>query len=283
MKLNEINDPLQFYKFLLKKYNNYPRKSAFIQGLAYSLYQDPHQYEHKPLLATVEENGEERITIFMTPPWPIILYSEHDVTENEVEFICDYLIKKKLKVNGVNAEAHLSEIFSDLWCKKNNCVKEKNIEMILYYLEKTKPINHSNGYLKIADISNRHLLIDWSIKFNRDLRLNMEKSYIEHHVDFVIRNNQAFVWIDNETPVSMVFYERPFTQGVFIGYVYTPAEQRKKGYATNCVYHASNHCLKSKFSFCSLFTDKENSTTNDIYQQIGYKPCAEYLYYNFTY
>jgi len=283
MNINEINNPYEFYDLLLTKFNKFPGTCAFIQGLAYSLCNDPSQYKQEPLLAFLEENGKDKIAIFMTEPWPIVLYSEKNVSETEIEFICDFLIEKKLKIPAINAPITLSELFSEIWCKKNHCSKEKNIEMILYCLEEIKSIESTTGFLQIADSSMKNILIEWSEKFNQDLRLHMEKSYIEHHVDFVIKNKHAFVWIDNKVPVSMTFYERPFDQGVFIGYVYTPPQYRRKGYATNCVYQVSKNYLEKKYSFCSLFTDKKNPTTNDIYQRIGYQPITEYVNYNFLY
>ena len=121
------------------------------------------------------------------------------------------------------------------------------------------------------------------MKFNESMQLDMKNSYIEHHVYNVLQTKNAFVWIDDNKPVCMVFGERPFEKGIFIGYVYTPPHLRNKGYATNCVSHVSRYYLEHGYEFCSLFTDKTNPTTNEIYQKIGYQPIENYLYYEFNY
>ena len=56
--------------------------------------------------------------------------------------------------------------------------------------------------------------------------------------------------------------------------VFTPKEERKKGYARTMVAAGTKELLK-KYDFCVLYTDLMNPTANKIYQEIGYKRIAD--------
>jgi len=57
--------------------------------------------------------------------------------------------------------------------------------------------------------------------------------------------------------------------------VYTPPELRGRGYASALVAELSQRMLDSGMSFCVLYTDLGNSTSNAIYQRIGYNAICD--------
>jgi predicted GNAT family acetyltransferase len=59
--------------------------------------------------------------------------------------------------------------------------------------------------------------------------------------------------------------------GTRIGYVYTPPEARRRGYASALVAEVSQTMLERGCDFCVLYTDMSNPTSNGIYQTIGYR------------
>ena len=52
-------------------------------------------------------------------------------------------------------------------------------------------------------------------------------------------------------------------------------EFRARGYATAAVAALSQQLLDSGRTFCSLYTDLSNATSNSIYRRIGYLPVAD--------
>jgi predicted GNAT family acetyltransferase len=70
--------------------------------------------------------------------------------------------------------------------------------------------------------------------------------------------------------------------GSTVSLVYTPPDQRRKGYATACVAALSQIILDSGKDFCTLFTDLANPTSNDIYIKIGYVPLGDFTLYRFV-
>ena len=85
-----------------------------------------------------------------------------------------------------------------------------------------------------------------------------------------------FKWIDNNEIVSIAAIVRKTKNAGIVGLVYTPGKFRGRGYATSCVQKISELILSNGYSYCGLFTDKSNPTSNYIYKKIGYLPTIEF-------
>jgi hypothetical protein len=86
-----------------------------------------------------------------------------------------------------------------------------------------------------------------------------------------IETGRVYVWVDEEdTPVNLTVASAA-TYGVSrIGPVYTPRDQRGRGYASAAVY-AVSRSLREQGERPCLFTDQANPTSNKIYEAIGYR------------
>ncbi|CAM0137978.1 hypothetical protein VKS41_001199 [Umbelopsis sp. WA50703] len=78
-----------------------------------------------------------------------------------------------------------------------------------------------------------------------------------------------YIWIVGGEPVSMTFKLRPLKYGTSVAGVYTPPELRKRGYATAMMAAFCARLLET-FQFVTLHADKENTTSNHIYQDVGF-------------
>jgi hypothetical protein len=70
-------------------------------------------------------------------------------------------------------------------------------------------------------------------------------------------------------------------RGMRVGSVFTPAEHRRKGYASALAAAVSQRILDSGCEFASLYTDLANPTSNHIYQEIGYRAVCDFDEYRF--
>ena len=95
-----------------------------------------------------------------------------------------------------------------------------------------------------------------------------------------MENGSLYVW-EHGSVVAMAITTRPITHSITVSEVYTPPEQRHKGYASAIVAALSQLQLDQGYQFCSLFTDLANPTSNSIYQKIGYRPVRDFEQYLF--
>jgi predicted GNAT family acetyltransferase len=90
----------------------------------------------------------------------------------------------------------------------------------------------------------------------------------------------TFLWEVEGRPVCLVCYSSPTPNSLRIAPVYTPAEFRRRGYASACTAAVCRRILDSGKSFVTLFADLANPTSNHVYQQIGFKAvCDVDVYY----
>jgi GNAT superfamily N-acetyltransferase len=90
-----------------------------------------------------------------------------------------------------------------------------------------------------------------------------------------IETGRVFVWVDDDDRPVNVTAATPPAYGVSrIGPVYTPPEERGRGYASSAVYAVSELLRQSGEQPC-LFTDQANPTSNRIYEAIGYRPLVD--------
>ena len=90
----------------------------------------------------------------------------------------------------------------------------------------------------------------------------------------MIERQDLRIWQD-ERPVSMAVAQGETPNACRVGYVYTPPEARGRGYASALVAELSQRMLDSGLSFCVLYADLSNPTSNAIYQRIGYEAICD--------
>jgi predicted GNAT family acetyltransferase len=78
----------------------------------------------------------------------------------------------------------------------------------------------------------------------------------------------------------MAICSKPIHGVVRLSAVYTPREERTRGYAGACVHGVSRFLTDAGYR-CMLYTDLGNPTSNSTYRKIGYKAIAEAIHYRF--
>jgi predicted GNAT family acetyltransferase len=138
----------------------------------------------------------------------------------------------------------------------------------------------SAGSFRLARSEDLPLLQEWGRAFIEEV----DVVYREDPADTVRDlwgKERLFVWEDGEV-VSMAAFSGPTAHGVRINFVYTPKEERGRGYASSTVMRLSERLLASGRKFCFLFTDRKNPTSNRIYERIGYRRVSDWIEMSFV-
>lgn len=85
------------------------------------------------------------------------------------------------------------------------------------------------------------------------------------------------LWTVDGLPVSQATPRPPVVGMSRIGPVFTPPEQRGRGYAAAVTAAAAQWALAAGAGRVLLFTDLANATTNRLYPRLGFRPVADYL------
>lgn len=90
-----------------------------------------------------------------------------------------------------------------------------------------------------------------------------------------IEDGRVWLWLDEAgAPVHLTGLNAPAFGAARIGPVYTPREQRGRGYAGATVAALSQRLLDAGVVPC-LYTDQANPTSNALYAALGYQPVVD--------
>jgi predicted GNAT family acetyltransferase len=140
-----------------------------------------------------------------------------------------------------------------------------------------------NGRLRPATADEQALVTSWYDAFmadadeqaGREPGDSPHESPTDDEMSRRIESGRVFVWVDDDDrPVNLTAATAPAYGVSRIGPVYTPREQRGRGYASAAVF-AVSALLRAAGERPCLFTDQANPTSNKIYEAIGYRPLVD--------
>ena len=277
MKLERFSDAQTFYAatraFLLER----EVENNLLFGILDTLINDPGRYEQRPYFASVRFEEAVIAVALRTPPHNLVLSCATDLRAAEV-FARDLMEENLPGVSGPEREA---AAFVEAWQALTGQPYTLSMPQRLYKLERVVSLEIT-GHLRHATQADRPLLVKWTDAFNRETVSSGLSQNPERIVDGYLHapNRALYLWEADGRNVSMVGTSGPTPSGVRVGAVYTPPEERKRGYASAAVARLSEQLLE-KYRFCCLYTDLTNPTSNHIYQTIGYKPVCDVNAYRF--
>jgi predicted GNAT family acetyltransferase len=239
-------------------------------------------HEHAAdLLAAAEEHllrNEVANALLVGVPRRVAEGSEYSGDPPFFAVIRAALRENDYSVPGVNAPRQEAEAFATEWKEVTGQRSEVGMNLRSYELRTVIPPDRpAAGRMRPASPEDLDLLVTWSAAFLDEVIPDEPRTDDRSVVRNRIEAGDLFVWVDDGEVVSMVAKSRPAGRGITINYVYTPSELRARGYATTCVAAVSRHCLDDlDYAYCTLFTDLDNPTTNDIYMRIGYRPVCDF-------
>lgn len=283
MKLERFDNPAGFYRrvepFLLTR----EAEHNLMLGISMTLMQTD-LYQESPYLALVEDEGEVVAAALRTPPHNLILSEMAD--ERPLPCLADdvYAVYGAELV-GVLGPQPLSRGFADLWTRHTGLPARLKFAERLYRLDKVRPVVGVPGELRRATEADHDLVLHWSVDFNLEALGEADPEQIERFVSLSLtadpQSRGRYLWFDGDQAVSMVGYMSPTINGMRIGPLYTPPELRGRGYGSACTAGVSQWLLDQGRTFVLLYTDLSNSTSNHIYQNIGYEPVRDVDVYEF--
>ncbi len=293
MELTRYSNAADFLRRARAPLEENEAANGLIIGIAARVAEVPDYYGKYPVyLAAVHEAGELIAAAVRTPPHNVILYSSRGGDAEPLRRILDDVLafhaalpsdSPGRRVPGVVAHAATALAFADLWSQRTGARYRVSMNQRIYELRDVTPPTGVPGYLRPAHDHELDLLADWYYQFNIDCHLPTVTPVEAREIATrALANGALFLWEVEGQPVSMAGRGRTSSHGISIGPVYTPIELRGHGFASACVAALSQQLLDAGWQFCTLYTDLDNPTSNDIYQRIGYRPVCDSNEYHFV-
>ena len=242
-------------------------------GILDTLRTAPGSYEGPPYLAVVRRGPAVVAAALRTPPYGLVL-SEVDDAE-AIPALVDAAVASGAP--SVLGPAEAAEGVAAGWSARTGRRHRVAMGERIFRLRRVIPARRVSGRVRSAEPADRPLLLAWGRAFTVEALPDEDPSLAEAAVDrWLAREppSSAYLWED-DGPVSLCVAGSRTPHGVRIGPVYTPPVHRGRGYASACVAAVSQVQLDAGRSFCFLYTDLANPTSNRIYQAIGYEPVRD--------
>jgi GNAT superfamily N-acetyltransferase len=171
----------------------------------------------------------------------------------------------------------------DAWTALAAVRARLHMQQCIYRLRSVRRPAGVPGGARAAGEADRDLLRSWFVAFAHEAGVRDDPDGVERFLSLRLgsdRDAGARLWEDGE-PVSLAGLGGRTPNGIRIGPVYTPPDRRRRGYASALVADLSAEMLARGLSFCFLYTDAANPTSNRIYADVGYGLVCESRDYTF--
>lgn len=267
MQVTRFRDPQSFLRcaepFLLRMEaeNNL---MLGVAGMASSFGEDAY-------LATVDDGGAVVACALRTPPYKAVISR---VSPPAIaRLVADLAAKYPHLPEVLGPEPDVAD-FANLWAERTGVPSTQGMRQRLFEIREVPRLAEwPAGRLRLAEERDLPTVIGWTTAFIAEA-LPGEPTDPEQHATSRIATRSLFIWDDGQ-PKSMAGWAGRTARGVRVNFAYTPPEYRRRGYATASVARLTHQLLDEGRAFCCLYTDLSNSTSNSIYQKIGYRPICD--------
>ena len=231
----------------------------------------------EPFLCLVEDEQRVLGAAVRTPPHNLVVGQIGNPIA--VAVIADALARQRMELPGVYAPIEAVETFVRAWSKLSRQRIRPGITTRIYEARRMVMPAPISGVIRPARAEEKDALVAWAEAFAREAHLTGPSPSAT--VQLAMEEQRLFVW-DDGGAVAMAARGHSTPSGVRINAVYTPPENRRRGYASMLVAQLCRQLLDSGLKMVSLNADVSNATSNAIYQRIGFEPVGDAREYSFS-
>lgn len=271
MQVTFEKDPARF----MGRCGAYLEKSEAEHSLILSLCQAAEQKmskgEKTEVFFSTLYNEEDLVLAAAQTPTRNLLLSKAALPE--IEEMAEVLANQNFRFPGIIGPSDVAASFSNRWTALTGQKSVEYMDQIIYSLTKVTPPPPVEGKFRMARPEETKLVAAWMEDFSKQALPKIEwlsSQGAMERAEKMVKDSQIAMWDVGGKPVAMAAVS--FAKNVArIGCVYTPADQRGKGYASAVVAALSQQQLDQGKKMCCLYADARNPVSNSIYRKIGYE------------
>ncbi len=265
-----------------KEVSSFLEQDEAANNLLLGVLQSLVEQDTTPLfMAAVWKNHDIGLVLLQTQPKQIILSKPTALSSQDIQELGEKLVQTVQPILGLIGEKKLTTELARYVSQDQGTRANVHMEQIIYKLEKVKNTLQTNGKLRRVIASDHPVIKEWVYQFCQETNQPLSLEDASSKATFLINKGNLVAWEVNGELVSMATATRPTRHNITISYVYTPSNQRKKGYASDCVSDYTQRLLNSGYQTTSLYADQSNPTSNYVYRQIGYEPIMDSIVIQF--
>jgi GNAT superfamily N-acetyltransferase len=235
----------------------------------------PRSRGEQPGFWLVEDSGRDVGAALVTPPYDLQLGL---CAPGAASAIAERVAAEGWTLPGASGPRDAADEFARRWESLTASRASLWRPERLYTLTRVVPQEGVPGSMRPAGTDDIPLLTEWIDAFGRHFDEEIDAPVTAREG---VEAGRFVLWIDSQ-PVSLAGWARWTRTGVAVAPVYTPPEQRGKGYASALTAALSRKLLEEGRSFCCLYTDARDPVANRVYARVGYRPVLDVAHYRFS-
>jgi predicted GNAT family acetyltransferase len=190
-------------------------------------------------------------------------------TINEIiKSLCSQL--KDSKLNAISGKPEFVNIFADEYSRILGVSNKIALGMESYQCQKIIKPKNVQGKLIKAQLSNIDIVAKFWVGFVFDcFGTNVVEEKQIPVVESMIKSGKLYLWEVDKKICGMVNIVHISERHARINNVYTPPEQRKRGYASAMVAELSSRLIEEGLT-PMLYADIKNCDSNKVYKTVGF-------------
>lgn len=230
----------------------------------------------------VEQDGRAVGAALQTPPYNLVV--ARPAAEEALETLARAIRREHVELPGVTAAVPEADVFADAWLRGTALERRPRMRQRIYRLTEVRPVEDVRGKRRDATKADRALVNRWVQAFAAESFDDADPGAAARQAAARLEHGTGgfALWEDGGGPVSLVGWGGATPNGIRIGPVYTPPDLRGRGYASALTAAVSADLLAAGHTFCFLYTDLANPTSNRIYVNLGYEPVCDSVDYAFV-
>ncbi|TYK47767.1 GNAT family N-acetyltransferase [Actinomadura decatromicini] len=224
------------------------------------------------------DGGRPAGTVLGTAGFPPML---SPMPERAARDLADALAGRDMELPGINGSPATAEAFAKAWTDATGAASNASMEQRLYRLDRLiVPDPPPDGAPRVAVAADREVALDWYEAFARSGPGHGPVDAAA--LDRRIAEGRLILWEVGGRPVAMAG-RTPIIAGMArIAPVYTPPENRRRGYAAAVTAAVTRSAQDAGAAHVVLFTDLANPTSNGVYHRLGYRQVEDRIVLTFT-
>ncbi|MDQ6717715.1 MAG: GNAT family N-acetyltransferase [Gemmatimonadota bacterium] len=237
--------------------------------------------DEPPYFGVVRRDGTVSAAVVRTPPFGVSVADTGD--DEAIDLLAEDVQRVFQELPGAIGPIQPTERFVAKWESLTTQRRKVRANERIYRCGAVTRARSPRGEMRAFRESDRQCALQWMKLFISESKLPLRSEpQLLVGIDRHLSNPDGgiFFWeVDGEV-VSMAGAGGRTPNGVRIGPVYTPPNERGKGYGTALVADLTTLMFDRGRTFCFLFTDLANPTSNSIYTRIGYAPVIDCTMYD---
>lgn len=209
MNIIKFSDPELFQSVVKEHLLKHEAENNLPLGILSSLIAGEYR-DQIPYLGQVKDQGETKLVVMCTPPYPVLIsFEEKPLDEEVVSMVIDDLVKELGdNLTGMTGSKNIVSQFADTWQAAAGRKAILKMAMHIYKLVRVSPVYGVPGSIRPANEADKSLLLDWYGNFHRESFVEKPdperiKVQVERYLSADPHLRGMMIWEDGGNPVSM--------------------------------------------------------------------------------